>query len=47
LAYLGRYEESIKRFKKMVDSIEQEIILNNVHKKSIDDWRKFEADVIE
>lgn len=45
-AYLGRYEDSIKQFRKIVDSIEQEIILNNVHKKSIDDWRKFEAEVI-
>ncbi len=46
LAYLGRYDDSIKLFRKIGDSIEQEIILNNIHKKSIEDWRKFQSEVI-
>lgn len=46
-AYLGKYEESLKHFKKIADSIEQEIILNNVHKKSIEDWRRFQFEVIQ
>lgn len=45
-AYLGRYEDSIKQFRKIVDSIEQETILNNIQKKSIEDWRKFQGEVI-
>lgn len=45
-AYLGRYQESKVAFKKLVDSIEQEIMLNNIDRKMIDTWRKFENDVL-
>ena len=46
MGYLGKYDESIKYYKKIIDSIEQEIILNNVSRKSLEDWRSFQADVI-
>jgi hypothetical protein len=35
----------VKQFRKIVDSIDQEIILNNIQKKSVDDWRKFQGEV--
>ena len=35
-----------KVFKKVIDSVEQEIILNNINPKNLEDWRKFEAQVI-
>lgn len=45
--YLCKYDESIRHYKKIIDSIEQEIILNNVSKKTIEDWRTFQANVIQ
>lgn len=47
LGYLCKYDESISHYKKIIDSIEQEIILNNVSKKSLEDWRSFQANVIQ
>lgn len=43
---MGRYEESQKLFKRIVDSIEHEIVMNNVDKRTIEDWRKFEKQVL-
>lgn len=40
-AYLGKYDQSLKQFKKIIDTVQQEIILNNIPRKSIEDWRKF------
>lgn len=34
-AYLGKYQQALKLFKTVIDSIEQEIILNNVPKADI------------
>jgi len=47
MGYLCKYEEAIKLYKKIIDSIEQEIILNNVSRKSLEDWRSFQADDIQ
>ena len=47
LAYLCKYDEAIKFYKQIIDAIEQQIILNNVSRKSLEDWRTFQADVIQ
>lgn len=44
---MGKYDESIKQYKKIVDSIEQEIILNNISRKGVEDWRLFQGEVIQ
>ena len=46
-AYLGKYQQSLKLFKAVIDSIEQEIILNNIPKADIEVWRQVESNVIQ
>jgi hypothetical protein len=46
-AYLGKYQQALKLFKTVIDSIEQEIILNNVPKADIELWRQVESNVIQ
>lgn len=47
MGYLCKYDESIKYYKNIIDAIEQEIILNNVTRKSLEDWRSFQVEVIQ
>lgn len=44
--YLGRYQESQKLFKKIVDTIEQEVMMHNVDRRMLEEWRKFESGVL-
>ncbi len=46
-AYLGKYQQSLKLFKAVIDSIEQEIILNNIPKADVEVWRQVESNVIQ
>ena len=46
LAYLGKYAQSQKLLKGIIDSIEQEIILNNIPKKDLEAWRQVESGII-
>lgn len=40
-AYLCKYQQAQKLYKSIIDSIEQEIILNNIGRAELEDWRKF------